>query len=137
MKGLAPYLNFQGNTREAMQFYADTLGGELTVQSFKDSGMPTEPGNEDGVIHARLSNGPLTLMASDAQPGAPFSQGNAYYLCVDCESVSEIERLYNAFSAGGKVLMELQDTFWGAKFGIITDKFGVNWMFNCETGKQA
>ena len=133
MKALYGYLNFDGNTREAMEFYARCLRAELSIRSFKDAGVPGPPGSEDRIIHARLSQGNAVLMASDSMPGAPFVQGNNVYISVDCESAEEIERLFKAFSEGARNIgMELQDAFWGARFGMLTDKFGMAWMFNYE-----
>jgi PhnB protein len=135
MNAINAYLNFDGNTREAMTFYAETLGAEVKIQSNKEAGM-AEGNDPDRTIHAHLHKGPIVLMASDSQPGVPFIQGNNFYICVDCENRPEIERLFTAFSSGGRVLMELQDTFWGARFGMCIDKYGVGWMFNLETGKK-
>ena len=69
--------------------------------------------------------------------GMTLSKGNNNYLCIDCENVAEVERLFTALSAGGQVMQPLQDTFWGARFGMLTDKFGMHWMFNCELPKKA
>ena len=76
------------------------------------------------------------LMASDTMPGMPYTQGNNVYVNVDCESVAEIERIFAAMSEGGKVTMPLADQFWGARFGMLVDKFGLHWMFNCELPKN-
>lgn len=135
MKALTPYLNFDGNAAEAMKFYADTLGADLKIQTYKDAGMEAAPGAENRVVHGHLSKGTAWLMASDTQPGQPFNQGNNCYVTVECESREEIERVFKAFSDGAKVEMELQDTFWGARFGMLRDRFGVGWMFNLQTGK--
>ena len=130
MKSFDPYLNFDGNTREAMEFYQKCLGAELTIQTFGEAKAPF-PGMEDRIMHARLVSGPAVLMASDAMPGKPITVGNNVWVNQDCESVDEIERLFKAFGEGGKVVMPLADQFWGARFGMLTDRFGINWMFNC------
>ena len=83
-------------------------------------------------MHAHLQGGSAVLMASDTMPGHPLRQGSNIHINVDCDTVEEIERLFKAFSEGANVTMPLADQFWGAKFGMLTDKFGVNWMFNCE-----
>ena len=127
MKGLQPYLNFDGTTRAAMTFYQQCLGGQLEMQTFAEG----HQGDSDGVMHARLATGPLVIMASDRMKEHPFVQGTNVYLNIDCESVEEIDRLFGALGAGGTVSMPLQDTFWGARFGMLTDPFGINWMFNC------
>ena len=135
MKAIIPYVNFDGNTREAMEFYKKCTGGELRIQTFGDVKMPGPPGTENRVMHAHLSSGSAVLMASDVMPGMKYTQGTNFYINVDCDNVAEIERLFAAFSEGGKVEMPLADQFWGARFGMLTDKFGMHWMFNCELKK--
>ena len=75
-------------------------------------------------------------MASDPHDGKPVTQGNNFFLNLNCESLEEIERLFNDIAKNGKVLMPLADMFWGARFGMVTDKFGVNWMFSFELAKH-
>jgi PhnB protein len=135
MKAFQPYLNFQGTTRDAMTFYQKALDAELTMQTFGEVGAPGPAGTENLIMHARLSKGSAVIMASDALPGMPFTQGNNYWVNCDCDSVEEIEKVFAALGEGGKVLMPLADQFWGARFGMLTDKFGLNWMFNCELAK--
>jgi PhnB protein len=136
VKPLQPYLNFDGNAREAMTFYQQCLGGELSIQTFGDVKAPGPPGSENRVMHARITNGAALLMASDTMPGMQFTPGNNVHINVDCEDVPQIERLFAAFSDGASVTMPLQNQFWGARFGMLVDKFGVHWMFNCELPKQ-
>jgi PhnB protein len=136
MKAFQPYLNFDGTTRDAMTFYQKCIDGELFIQTFGDVKAPGPPGTENRVIHARLTKGSAVLMASDTMPGMPFTQGNNIWVNIDCESIPEIEKLFVAFGSGGKVVMPLADQFWGARFGMLTDKFGINWMFNCELPKK-
>ena len=134
MKAFQPYLNFDGKTREAMAFYQQCLGGQLDIQTYADT-HAAKPGSEDRVIHARLSNGSAVLMASDSPVGMAVKHGNGVYVNVDCDSVEEIERIFKAMSVGANVTAPLADQFWGARFGMLTDKFGLNWMFNCELKK--
>lgn len=129
MKAFIPYLNFQGNTREAMTFYQQCLGAELDIRTFGEMNAPF-PGHEHHVMHARLSKGEAVLMASDPMPGSPVIVGNNVWVVQDCESVNEIETLFVALGAGGRVIMPLADQSWGAQFGMLADKFGINWMFN-------
>jgi PhnB protein len=136
MRAIIAYLNFDGNARDAMTFYAKCLGATLHLQSFKDAKVDAPKGGENRTIHARLEKGSAVLMASDTMPGMPFTQGNNFSVSIDCESIPETEKLFKAFGEGGKVTMPLQDTFWGARFGMLTDKFGVQWMFNCELPKK-
>ena len=133
MKEINVYLTFDGNAREAMQFYAKALGAKLQLMTFgqmPDPNVPKEAKNK--VMHARLSKGALAIMASDTMPGMPFTKGNNFSVSVACGSAKEAERLFKAFSEKGAVTMPLQKTFWADRFGALTDKFGVNWMFNFE-----
>lgn len=135
MKGFQTYLNFKGTTREAMTFYKDCLGGELFLQTLEETGAGA--GTTD-IMHARLTVGSAILMASDTMPGMPFIRGNNFAVNIDCDNIDEIERFFAAFSTGGgTVTMPLADQFWGARFGMIEDQFGVNWMFNCELPKTS
>jgi PhnB protein len=89
-------------------------------------------------MHAKLTKGPLpVLMASDTIPGMPFQEGNNFTVSTNCESLQETERLFAALGENGKVTMPLQSTFWAARFGMLTDQFGVNWMLNFEHPQQA
>ena len=89
-------------------------------------------------MHARLTKGSSELlMASDTQPGMPLQQGNNVSVSVHCESVQEIDTFFAALSDKGAVSMPLQDMFWGARFGMLTDQFGIRWMFNFEHPKKA
>jgi PhnB protein len=137
MKAFIPYLNFDGNCADAMRFYHKCVGGELDIQTFGDMKAPGPPGAEKRVIHARITKGAAMLMASDTMPGMPFTQGNDVHVNVDCETVEEIDRIFAALSEGGKVTMPLNDAFWGARFGMLVDRFGLHWMFNCELPKKA
>ena len=136
MTEIATYLTFDGNCREAMTFYERCLGGELQMMPFSEAPLDVPDGAKDRIMHARLSNGKAALMASDTMPGMQLLQGNNYSVCVNCESLEEIERLFTALGEEGKTSMPLQDTFWGARFGMLTDRFGIHWMFNFEQGKQ-
>ncbi|HEY0243694.1 MAG TPA: VOC family protein [Gemmatimonadaceae bacterium] len=131
MKGINPYLNFDGNTAEAMKFYAACLDAELHMQSFKDVGMDA-PGAEDRTVHAMLQKDGAVIMASDSQPGQPVSMGDNIWLNIDCSDAGEQDRYFKALGAGGNVVMPLAEQFWGARFGMLRDKYGVGWMFNCE-----
>lgn len=135
MKQINAYLIFDGNCREAMEFYAKCLGADLHLVPFSEApGTPKDAA--DRIIHARLSKGNAVLMASDTMPDIPVTQGNNLHISIDCESNEEIDRFFAALSHGGKVKMPLQNTFWNAKFGMLTDKFGNNWMLNHELTKK-
>jgi PhnB protein len=138
MKAFQPYLNFDGETRDAMTFYHQCFGGDLMIQSFGDAKVPAPPGAEDRIMHARISNGSATLMASDTMPNPDrsFVRGDDMQVNIDCESREEIERVFAALSHGAKqITLPLSEQFWGAYFGMLVDKYGVNWMFNYELPK--
>ena len=136
MKEINPYLTFDGKAREAMTFYATSLGADLMIQTFGEAKMDCGPGTDPNrVIHARVSKGAAVLLASDTMPGMPFSRGeNNYSVTIQCESADEVDKLFGALSAGGKAGMPPQDTFWNARFAMLTDKFGIAWMLNFDKG---
>ena len=136
MKEIITYLNFDGNTREAMKFYERCLGGELYIMPFSEAPGDFPKEAKDRIMHATLRNGSAVLMASDTMPGMPFKQGNNFSICISPESLDETDRLFAALGEKGKVTMPLQETFWGARFGMVTDQFGINWMLNFEKPKQ-
>lgn len=132
MKEINAYLIFDGNCGEAMQFYAKCFGSELQLSKFSDSPMAVPDTARDRIMHARLSKGRALLMASDNMPGMHFQQGNNFSITVNCETVQEIDQLFAALGDKGKITMPLQETFWASRFGMLTDKFGVNWMLSLE-----
>jgi len=132
-----PYLNFNGNTEEAFNFYKSVFGGEfLAVMRFNDN--PAACGNipeaeQNGIMHIALPIGNGTvLMGTDAleSMGQKLTFGNNFYICLAPESKEEADKLFNGLSDGGKIETPLQDMFWGAYYGSFTDKFGVQWMVN-------
>lgn len=135
MKEFQTYLNFNGNCRQAMEFYAKCLGAELFIMPFSQGPMEVSAEAKDKVLHARLSKGTQVIMASDCPPGVPLQQGNNFSININCESREELDKLFAALGEKGKVGMPAQDMFWGAYFGMVTDQFGVNWMFNYELPK--
>lgn len=130
MKAATPYLIFDGNCREAMTFYQSCLGGELNIMTFAESGQSSSPEQDNRVMHARLANGSLVLMASDNMPGGPYHQGDNVWTTLDFDSDEEVDRLYGLMNAGGEGSMAPKDTFWGAYFAMLTDRFGFHWMLN-------
>ena len=136
MKSVTTYLHFNGNCREAMSFYQTCLGGELHLQPYPDAGGKPSADPGAPITHAQLSRGGApALMASDSSPEGPVHQGNNFSVSVECESLDEIERLFPAIGAQGKVRLPLSDMPWGARFGMLTDRFGVQWIFNAATRK--
>ncbi|UKJ07665.1 VOC family protein [Solitalea lacus] len=138
MATLNPYLNFLGKTEEAFNFYKAVIGGEfLMIQRFKDTPeadkLPEE--DRDKIMHIALpiGNGNI-LMGTDAleSMGQSLTMGNNFSLSLGAETKEEADKLFNGLSAGGAIEMPLQDTFWGAYFGMFKDKYGVQWMINYD-----
>ena len=126
------YLNFDGNCREAMQFYQKCLGAEIQLTPFMDThGKPsTQP--DARLMHCELlKDGHRLLMASDTQPGSFLQSGNNFHVSVDCASLEEIDKLFTALALKGHVKVPLGDAPWGARFAMLTDQFGVQWILNC------
>ena len=138
MASIIAYLTFDGNCREAMNFYKGALGGELTImtvgQSPAAAQMPKE--SHDQVMHADLKSGSINLMASDNLGGErPVTVGSAISLMLNCSSEEEIRRIFPKLAVGGKVNSELKVEFWGSLYGDITDKYGLRWMLNFDMPK--
>jgi len=133
---LTPYVHFQGNAEEAMHFYAEALGGKvIELSRYGDSPMPADEDYKDKVIHGRVQFGDNIIMISDTFKGNSVQTGGNIQLSVEVEEEGKIDEVFNKMAEGGTVTMELQDTFWGARFGMLKDKFGVSWMFNHELKK--
>ncbi|MTI29984.1 VOC family protein [Xanthovirga aplysinae] len=130
---LNPYLTFDGVCREAMNFYKECLNGEIVyLQNFEDSPEPISEVDKKRVMHAHLKFGENDLMASDSRTEDKMDTGNNIQLSVNLSNPKEMEKIFSRLSKGGEVHMPIQDTFWGAKFGMLKDKYGIHWMFNCE-----
>jgi len=129
MSQINAYLTFDGRTREAMTFYKDCLGGELSLLAVKDSPMAGQWPDEvqEKILHASLVKGPLTLLASDMKGAEKLVRGNTISLALSCSSEEEISACFEKLSAGGKVSHPLHKFFDGT-IGALTDKFGMNWV---------
>ncbi len=142
MARVATYLNFPRNTEEAFNFYKSIFGGEFTrggIARFKDipagdDAPPIAEADKNLVMHIELQIlGGHILMGTDAPESMGFKVnfGNNVHINLEPDTKEETLKLFKALAAGGTITMELQDMFWGAYFGSCTDKFGVQWMFNC------
>jgi PhnB protein len=131
MTQIHAYLTFNGNCREAMQFYRDSIGGELMLQSAK--GTPIEgqacAASEDAIMHSSLTGDGFLLMASDMVGKEGFQVGTHLSLSVNCSSEEQMHQYFTNLSANGKILEPIRQQFWGDTFGALTDKYGVCWMF--------
>ena len=134
MKGqLTPYFTFDGNAKQALEFYKEVLGAEIIgLQTFGEADYPTPPEASDRVMHAQLKKGDISIMFSDTFPGKSVVIGSNISLTLEPESDEEIQNLYNVLSKNGKALNELEDTFWGAKYARVQDQFGTIWELNYQ-----
>ena len=133
---LNPYLNFNGNTAEAMKFYHSIFGGALTMQTFGEAKMAQDPKDKDLIVHAALKSGSVTIMASDTLPSNPVTIGSNARLSLGGRDEKGLTDIFNKLSQGGKVEMPLAKQFWGDTFGMLDDKFGIHWMVNIQGQTQ-
>lgn len=141
MARVSTYLNFKDQTEAAFNFYKSVFGGEFigTIARMGDvppgEGMPPLSEEEKNlVMNIQLAiTGGHVIMGTDAPECMGFNviQGNNFHINLEPDTRVETKRLFEALSSGGAVTMVLQDTFWGAYYGSCTDKFGIQWMFNC------
>jgi PhnB protein len=127
---LTPYLNFNGNTAEAMKFYQSILGGELIMQTFAEAGMAKTPEEGNRIVHADLKNETLSFMASDGHPSQQVRFGDNIHMSISGTDQNKLTEFFNKLAQDGKADMPLAKQFWGDTFGMLTDKFGVHWMIN-------
>jgi len=135
IKMVNPYLFFNGTAVKALELYKNALGARAANVSTFGEAPGTPPASANLIMHATLDIDGQTVMLSDSMPGQPFAAGGNVQVCLNLDDVGETQKKFDALAAGGTVTMPLQDTFWGARFGTLTDAFGVQWMFNCELKK--
>ena len=132
MIGVKPYISFPGNCEEAINFYKDCTGGDiLFIQRMGDSPMAGAE-NGDKIMHSTLKIGDTIIMAADNCMGPPAAEGDNISLALGLDSAEVTESVFSKMAEGGTVTMPLQETFWAVRFGMLKDKYGINWMFNCE-----
>ena len=128
MAQLNPYITFNGNSREAMEFYKACLGGELSIMTVGDSPMASQmPDKKDNVLHSTLKKDGMVLMASDKIMPGELIQGNTITVCIIGGTKEELQQFFAKLSEGGTVGQPLTEAFFGT-YGELTDKFGINWM---------
>ena len=135
MNGIEPYLCFDGNGTEAIQFYCNALDGKILFQqSFGDSPMGDKTPEEfkNRLMHATFECEAGSFMASDGPPGFEIKIGNNVSLSLHYYSVEKMNKAFNGLADGGTVTMPLQETYWAHRFGMLIDKYGFNWMFNLD-----
>jgi PhnB protein len=127
---LNPYISFDGNAREALEFYKDVLGGELAMNTFGEFGNDAG-GEADKIMHGQLeSDAGFTLMAADNPPGQDYTAGNNYAVSLSGDDGDLLRGYWEKLSDGGMVMVALEKQMWGDEFGMCADKFGVTWMVN-------
>lgn len=137
MASANPYLMFDGNCEEAFDFYKSVFGGEFEAKSrFDEAPSDQKMGDSEGskIMHVSLpiGNG-SSLMGSDQPDGyGALTQGNNFNIAVSPDSEEHATKIFNGLSAGGNVVMPMERTFWGAYFGMLKDKYGIQWMVNYQ-----
>ncbi|HEY9047240.1 MAG TPA: VOC family protein [Ohtaekwangia sp.] len=141
MAAINPYLSFNSNCEEVFNFYRSVFGGDfLTVMRFKEMAPyhPVDKAEENLVMHMALPIGHGTVLMGSDTPASmgKVNNGNNIGIAIQPDSKQEADRLFNGLSAGGTVTMPMGDAFWGAYFGMFTDKFGINWMVNYDANQR-
>jgi PhnB protein len=119
-------LNFGGNCDEAFRFYAEHLGGEITMMMRRSEAPGAPAGADDPVIHARMNIGETVLIANDV-PSSTFQKMRSAYLYLSLDSADEVERVYALLGEGGEIFMPMEETFYATRFAMLRDRFGVSW----------
>lgn len=134
---LNPYISFKDNARQAMEFYHSVFGGKLTMQTFKEFHASQDPSEDNKIMHAALEaeNG-MAFMAADTPNQMGYTPGANISMSLSGENHAELKGFYEKLAAGGTIGMPLEKAPWGDTFGMLTDKFGINWMVNI-TGPKA
>ena len=135
------YINFNGNCREAVEFYADVFGTENPqIMTFGDTppnpAFPLPEEAKNLIMHAKLNITGSTVMFSDVFPGNPFVAGNNISLSIAIKDIDEVKSLFSKLKVGGTVGMDIQETFWSKCYGSLTDKFGIEWQLSYDNGQM-
>jgi len=134
---LNPYVSFKDNARQAMEFYKSIFGGELRLSTFKEYHASQDPSEDNLIMHAELhSPAGVVFFAADTPKRMEYRQGASISLSLTGEDEKELKTFFDKLSSGGKVSMPLKKEVWGDTFGMVTDKFGVNWMVNINAPKK-
>lgn len=128
---LNPYLNFTDNARDAMDFYQSVFGGNLEMHTFKEYNASQDPSEDDKIMHSVLEadNG-IMFMAADTPNNMEFKAGTNYSMSLSGDNEAELAGYYEKLAAAGTVIMPLENAPWGDKFGMVTDKYGIQWLVN-------
>jgi len=133
MVQLNAYIHFSGNCRDAMEFYQKCFGGNLEISTFAGSPMESQvpPAMKEKIIHSRLEAEGMVIIADDMTRPGIVTVGNNISLCIQSNSLKEIEAYFPKLAEGGRVVQPLTEAFFGI-FGIINDKFGISWIFQAD-----
>lgn len=133
MLSVTPYIVFRGNCREAVDFYKQALGAEVVgLQTFGESPMASR-GPADYIVHGTLRIGDSSIMVSDdPRPSTTAAAEDKISMAIGLQDSERAKQIFDSLAQGGSVTMPLQKTYWAGSFGMLTDKFGVKWMINCE-----
>lgn len=135
---VTPYLHFEGKAEEALNFYKDAFDGEIVMISrYKDGPMQVDEDWKDKIMHARLNFGKSMIMVSDGPKDFKTTVNGHIQLSIEFDDEQKMEKVFNKLAAGGKITLPLAKQFWGARFGMLVDKYGTGWMVNKEEINKA
>lgn len=130
---LIPYLLFDGNAEEVLDVYAKIFSGTIhDVSRFGEGDFPMPEEQKSKIMHARLTFGENLLMMSDARPGSEINHGDGINLSIGLDDDAQARSIFDQLAEGGNVEMPMEKQFWGALYGQVKDRFGINWMINSE-----
>jgi PhnB protein len=136
MARLNPYLSFKDDARQAMEFYRSVFGGELTLSEFGSFDMGQDPSENSLIMHAQLETPEgFTIMASDTPSTMPYQKPAGVSVSVDGTDEALLEGYWNGLADGGTVTMPLDTPPWGGRFGMLTDRFGIDWMISIDVSQ--
>lgn len=128
---LNPYLSFRGNAREAMEFYRSVFGGKLDVSTFGEGGIPHDPSESGNLMHSLLeSDNGIVIMGADTPSSMPMATGSSVSMSLSGDDEAELSGYFHKLAEGGTIAEPLEKAPWGDTFGMLTDRFGLNWMVN-------
>ena len=133
-----PYLSFNGDCEAAFTLYQQCLGGQLgTLVRYAGSPMAHQVPAEwqDKIMHGSVTVGDQVLMGADEAPGR-YEEPKGFWLSIQITSTTDAERIFHELADGGRVVMPLEKTFWAERFGVLVDRFGIQWLINCESSDQ-
>ncbi|MBA8815282.1 PhnB protein [Microbacterium halimionae] len=134
---LNPYINFRDQARAAMEFYRTVFGGELTITTFADFNFAQTPEDENLVMHAQLTTDDgFTLMASDTPSHMVAATPAGFAVSVSADDETKLEHIWNGLTAGGTIDEPFETPPWGGRFGMLTDKFGIEWMLSANASSD-